>query len=90
MVRAKRMLGTWEELIGKMEIVSCDKDGVIVRVLNQTFILPNFPESLASKLQRNKAALIGILRTECGYALRVMHSQIHAQICPRRCRCGSS
>jgi len=65
------VLRVWEELIGNLLSIAECKDGAMVNVSGRNYILPDFPQELFSKLSM-RGTVIGILRTENGYAIRIV------------------
>ena len=65
------VLRVWEEIIGNLLSISECKDGAIVNVSGRNYLLPSFPKKFFSKLSM-KGTIVGILRTENGYAVRIV------------------
>jgi len=79
----------WEEVVGVLlQIAARDGGNVVVNVSGAEYVLKNFPKELLEKLKAHRNCLIGILRTDAGYAIRVIHSKMRVQACPRRIEHG--
>ncbi|MGB9915668.1 MAG: hypothetical protein ACPLOC_09030 [Candidatus Bathyarchaeales archaeon] len=67
-------LRIWEELIGKLlDVNVIDDQTLVVNVSGINYMLPSFPKELISKISRN--TIIGILRTDKAYAIRVINAK---------------
>jgi len=68
-----RVLQVWEEVIGVLlQVYAQDEGEVIVNISGRIYVLKNFPEKLLENLKAHVQNLVGILRTEDGYAMRVI------------------
>ncbi|MEM2144907.1 MAG: hypothetical protein QW279_06070 [Candidatus Jordarchaeaceae archaeon] len=73
-MEAKR-LDVWEEIVGKLiDILPCEGDTMII-VSGRRYILLDFPSHLLGELIKNKGATVGVLKTDRGYALRVLQNK---------------
>jgi len=75
-----RVLCPWEELVGKLlDVDICDdQETVVLNVSGLNYVLPSFPKELNSKLI--KGTVIGILRTENSYAMRIVKGTPDARV----------
>jgi hypothetical protein len=84
-----KILQIWEEVVGVLlQIAARGEGNVMVNVSGAEYVFKNFPKELLEKLKAHRNCLIGILRTDAGYAIRVIHSKMRVQACQRRVEHG--
>ena len=67
-------LRIWEELVGKiLDINVIDDQTLVVNISGINYALPSFPKELINKISKN--TIIGILRTDESYAIRIVNAK---------------
>ncbi len=81
-----RPIHVWEEIVGRLEKVVEFRSGTIVNVAGMQYLLPNFPKESLKKLQQYRNYTVGILRTDKGYAIRLVTktSRARQETCANR------
>lgn len=66
------VLGIWEEVVGMLLQTTRQKNGnFVVNISGASYLLKNFTDDLLEKLKEHRNHVVGILRTDEGYAIRV-------------------
>ena len=68
-----RVLGIWEEVVGMLLQTTGQNNGnVVVNISGVKYLLQNCSGELYEKLKVHRNHVIGILRTDKGYAIRLI------------------
>jgi ethanolamine utilization microcompartment shell protein EutL len=66
-------LRVWEEVVGTLLQTKGQNNGnVVVNISGTRYLLQNFPDDLLEKLKEHRNRVVGIMRTDSGYAIRLV------------------